>query len=92
MSIAMERFGSTDHQFKSLASSPSENLVFPYRLQCRACGFEADNGIVPPPRCPRCTGSAWERFALPRSLLAGPARRTYERPARGSRRAQSSGL
>ncbi|HEY2589863.1 MAG TPA: hypothetical protein VGI81_29230 [Tepidisphaeraceae bacterium] len=31
------------------------------RLECRACGYEADDPIVPPTVCPKCHGSTWQR-------------------------------
>src|SRR5208282_3017049 len=69
MSIAMERFGSNEEPSESRASSASGSPTFPYRLQCRTCGFEPEDAITPPLRCPKCLRSAWERFAIPRSLL-----------------------
>jgi hypothetical protein len=38
-------------------------------LQCRACGFEPENVVTPPPLCPKCHGKSWERFAKPGSIL-----------------------
>jgi hypothetical protein len=75
MSIAMDRFGLNEPVSESLASSRSGVLVFPYRLQCRSCGFEPADAIIPPSRCPKCAGGAWERFAYPRSLLKFAERR-----------------
>jgi hypothetical protein len=69
MSIAMERFGLNEQLSKSQASSELPNLMFPYRLQCRACGYEAIDVIAPPPHCPKCAGHSWERLAFPGSLL-----------------------
>jgi len=84
MSIDMEHFGSTEHRAESQASNKFVGRAFPYRLQCRACGFEPEDPIVAPPRCPKCASSSWERFAYPRSLLADSGRRIYQRPARVS--------
>jgi hypothetical protein len=69
MSIAMERFGSNEQSSQSLASRVLRNLVFPYRLQCHACGFEPFDVSAPPPHCPKCFRDSWERFVLPGSLL-----------------------
>ena len=33
----------------------------PVRLECRWCGYEADDPIVPPTVCPKCHGSTWQR-------------------------------
>jgi hypothetical protein len=75
MSIAMEKFGSNTLP-ESRESGGSPGPSFPYRLQCRACGFESVDAIVHPLRCPKCKGGAWERFTLPRSLLLNARRRT----------------
>lgn len=69
MSIAMEKFGSNEQFSEYNASSALQSPAFPYRLQCRTCGFEPLDAITPPPRCPKCSGHSWERFAFPRSLL-----------------------
>jgi rubrerythrin len=69
MSIAMEQFGSRERRSEFRASDECPSRAFPYRLQCRACGFEPENAVTAPPRCPKCAGGSWERFALPGSLL-----------------------
>jgi hypothetical protein len=74
MSIAMENFGMTEQPARFGESIPMPGRLFPYRLQCRACGFEPLGAIVPPPRCPKCAAGAWERFAIPRSLLMNATR------------------
>jgi len=74
MSISMERFGLAARPGESRPGVGVSGIVFPYRLQCRACGFEPDNAIQPPIRCPKCAGSAWERFAFPGSLLLAARR------------------
>jgi hypothetical protein len=79
MSIAMERFGSNEQLWESRVSSGSRGPAFPYRLQCRSCGFEPEDAITRPRRCPKCHGSAWERFAFPRSLLTTAERCTSNR-------------
>jgi hypothetical protein len=81
MSIAMERFGSNEQTSELAASSRSQNPAFPYRLQCRTCGFEPFDAIAPPQRCPKCAGHSWERYAFPRSLLAHIDRRVNNNPA-----------
>jgi rubredoxin len=82
MSIDMEHFGSTAQRTETRPQSDATSLAFPYRLQCRACGFEPEDAITPPHRCPKCAGSAWERFALPRSLLTGADQRAGDRAER----------
>ena len=69
MSIGMEPFVTIDHSVQSHGNVAWRNPTFPYRLQCRACSFEPADVLEAPPRCPKCAGSAWERFAMPRSLL-----------------------
>ena len=81
MSISMERFGSYEQSSESRVSSGLPGSAFPYRLQCRACGFEPVDGMIGPSRCPKCHGSAWERFALPRTLLMNNDRRANNPPA-----------
>jgi hypothetical protein len=45
-----------------------------HQTQCRSCGFEPEDRLTPPTRCPKCSGTAWERFALPGSILNNSAR------------------
>jgi predicted Zn-ribbon and HTH transcriptional regulator len=46
-----------------------------FQVQCRACGYEPEGGVVSPPRlCPKCHGEVWERFARPGSILANANR------------------
>jgi rubrerythrin len=70
----MERFGSSEPASELGASGKWRGPEFPYRLQCRACGFEPFDVIKPPSRCPKCARSAWERFAFPGSLLINAER------------------
>jgi hypothetical protein len=78
MSIAMDRFGS-DAQPDIGKPGGSPSSTFPYRLQCRACSFEPTGAIIQPVRCPKCASGAWERFAIPRSLLLNVDRRANDR-------------
>ena len=70
MSISMERFGLQERTDES-AGLPKP--LFPYRVECRACGFEPRiEGIgepVTPMICPKCAARAWERYTIPGSLL-----------------------
>jgi predicted Zn-ribbon and HTH transcriptional regulator len=43
-------------------------------VQCRCCGFEPEDGVVPPRTCPKCHSQSWERFARPGSILANAGR------------------
>jgi len=81
MSISMERFGSYEQLSDSRLSSGSPGPIFPYRLQCRSCGFEPADAIARPRYCPKCHGSAWERFAFPQNLLINADRRANNSPA-----------
>jgi len=81
MSIAMDRFGLNEQGMNSGASDASPSAAFPYRLQCRGCGFEPENAVTPPHICPKCSGSSWERFAAPRSLLIFAD--SHPKPGRG---------
>jgi len=69
MSISMEHIASIGPLLASRATLRLQRQAFPYRLQCRACGFEPADAIVSPTRCPKCLGGSWERFVLPGSLL-----------------------
>jgi hypothetical protein len=40
------------------------------RLNCHYCGFEPEDHVVAPSRCPKCLGHSWERFVRP----VGPPR------------------
>jgi hypothetical protein len=75
MSIAMEPFGSNEERSKSQRSSTWRRAIFPYRVQCRACGFEPIGAGIPPKRCEKCHSCSWEQFAFPRSLLMNADRR-----------------
>jgi hypothetical protein len=81
MSIAMEKFGSNEESSESRASSRPNNSLFPYRMECRTCGFEPLVGNAPPSRCPKCGGHSWQRFVFPRSLLMHVDRKGSNSPA-----------
>jgi hypothetical protein len=81
MSIAMERFGSSEKESELTPSSIVPGPNFPYRLQCRACGFEPIEVFALPASCPKCGGHSWERFASVRSLLINCDRSVKRGPA-----------
>ena len=69
MSISMERFGS-DGQFMTFDPyAHAMTRVSIFQLQCRNCGFEPEDAVVPPRVCPKCHSESWERFAKPGSIL-----------------------
>jgi hypothetical protein len=70
MSISMEHFGWSSIAQKSTSMVERARLSHPFQLQCRTCGFEPENQIIPPRRCPKCASSTWERFPKPGGLLA----------------------
>jgi hypothetical protein len=81
MSIAMEPFGSDEQGPELPVSDGWRSAVFPYRLQCRACGFEPMAARIPRgERCEKCNSCSWERFAFPRSLLINADRRAGNSP------------
>jgi len=83
MSIAVDQFGSNEQRSETVASNGFRSAEFPYRLQCRNCGYERFDAIARPPQCPKCAGSSWERFAFPGSLLINADRRApNSRPMR----------
>ena len=81
MSIAMDRYGTSEHPSHSRGMSEPQSPVYPYRVQCRRCGFEPEAGSDQPTRCPKCFGGAWERFTIPGSLLVNTDRRANNHSA-----------
>jgi hypothetical protein len=69
MSISMEPFESKGNfvTYDPFQQSPQRVAIF--QLQCRCCGFEPDDPVVPPKVCPKCHSESWERFAVPGSIL-----------------------
>jgi hypothetical protein len=65
----MERYGINEQMSEFRVWGGSRGPVFPYRLQCHTCGFERADDSDSSPRCPKCGGHSWERFASPGSLL-----------------------
>jgi rubrerythrin len=63
MSISTEYFRSEGHfiQYGPPVESGVRTPVF--RIECRRCGFEPEDSIIPPRVCPKCNASAWERSA-----------------------------
>jgi hypothetical protein len=74
MSIGMQRFASEGHfaTYDPFARPVERAAIF--QLQCRCCGFEPEDVVVPPRVCPKCHGEAWERFARPGSILSNANR------------------
>jgi len=74
MSISMERFGSQGQFATFDPHAQSLRRVAIFTLQCRSCGFEPDDAVVPPKICPKCHSESWERFAKPGSILNNAVR------------------
>lgn len=74
MSISMDRFASEGHfaTYDPFVQAPQRVTVF--QLQCRCCGYEPEDVVVPPKVCPKCHGESWERFARPGSILENASR------------------
>jgi hypothetical protein len=65
MSVAIEPF---DVQ-ESISASPLASPIQLCLLQCHYCSFEPADQEHLPKRCPKCGGSAWERYLLRGGLL-----------------------
>ena len=77
MSISMEPFGWQAISSHQPSSAQSPKRMFPYHLQCRACGYEPEDLVLAPrAKCPKCAATAWERFTRPGSLLDDAERRS----------------
>ena len=59
--------------YDRFAQAPPERVAM-FTVQCRQCGFEPEECLVPPPVCPKCHGQSWERFTKPGSLLSNAER------------------
>lgn len=74
MSISMEKFAS-EGQFARFdphaAFAPRVSVV---KIECKCCGFEPEDAVVPPRICPKCHSQAWARFAKPRGILENASR------------------
>ncbi len=74
MSISMEKFASHGHFATYDPFTRGDRGMAIFQLQCRSCGYEADNSVTPPSVCPKCHSEAWERFVRPGSILENAAR------------------
>ncbi len=74
MSIGMQRFGSEGHYATYDPFARAVERVMVFELQCRSCGFEPEDVVVPPDMCPKCHAKSWERFAKPGSILVNAER------------------
>jgi rubrerythrin len=69
MSISMERF-EAQGQFQTYNPFAQSRMpIAVFQLQCRNCGYEPEDTVVPPKVCPKCHGETFERFARPGSIL-----------------------
>lgn len=74
MSYVMDRLvAKTEHASYDPHQTMSARFAV-FVVQCRCCGFEPEDTVVPPRTCPKCHGQAWERFARPGSILANAER------------------
>ena len=74
MSISMDSFASEGHFARyepHAVFAPPVNVM---KVECRCCGFEPENAVVPPRICPKCHSRAWERFARPGGILENAER------------------
>jgi hypothetical protein len=69
MSISMEKFAAEGHFATYDPHIPLAGKVSVFHLQCRCCGFEPEDTVIPPRLCPKCHGQSWERFAKPGGIL-----------------------
>lgn len=74
MTIGMEKFASQGHFATYDRFSRASQRIDVFQLQCRCCGFEPEDVVVPPRLCPKCHGESWERFAKPGSILSNANR------------------
>jgi hypothetical protein len=89
MSINWENLRSEGHfaTYDPPIEHGHQTLIF--RLECRCCGFEPANGATPSV-CPKCGGSAWERFARPGSIFESETGMICVRLPNGARRRPTS--
>lgn len=73
MSIGMDRFASEGH-FATYDPFKAPERAMIFQVQCRSCGFEPEDVVVPPRCCPKCHGESWERYAKPGSILVNADR------------------
>jgi Zn finger protein HypA/HybF involved in hydrogenase expression len=74
MSINMDGFASAGHFAKFDPHVSMESRVAVVKIQCRCCGFEPEEAVVPPRICPKCHSRSWERYARPGGILANADR------------------
>jgi len=74
MSISIDMFAA-EGQFQRFDpyAEPARRVAM-FHLQCRSCGYEPEDPVVPPRICPKCHGESFERFKKPGSLLANAER------------------
>ena len=74
MSIGMQRFASEGSFATYDPFARDSHRVGIFQLQCRCCGYEPEDVVVPPRVCPKCHAESWERFARPGSILTNASR------------------
>ena len=79
MSICMKEFASEPSISEMVHPKEVARAERPFQLECAACGYEPEDFVSPPSRCPKCLGSGWQRYTRPGSLLAQAVRRSDRR-------------
>lgn len=69
MSIGTDRFESQGSFMTYDRFSARLQRTAVFQLQCRRCGYEPDDVITSPRRCPKCHGQSWERYPRPGGVL-----------------------
>ena len=69
MSINMESFAAKGHFATFDPYLQVQPRVAVSKVQCRCCGFEPEESVIPPRICPKCHARSWERFAKPGGIL-----------------------
>jgi len=74
MSISMGLMGA-EGQFVRYEPYPAgSRRLRIYQLQCRSCGYESPDAVVPPESCPKCGARSWERIVMPGMIFRNAER------------------
>lgn len=74
MSISTDSFAAEGLHLTYDPYDAGERRVAIFQTQCRCCGFEPEDAVSPPRACPKCSSTAWSRYALPGSILRNSER------------------
>ena len=64
----MEPFGSGGPYLRYDPPAEPYPVVVSPQMQCPACGFDPENGRLPPLACPRCGSRSWQRYLHARRI------------------------